>query len=419
MFSRKYEGKHIVKFNYPFCTFCGANLTEQKGFSVSLKSWICIECKQPLFNNDNELEKKRFPDMLQLCDKCGAILDNQEGFTDWADEWKCTECGYVSPIGDEYNSESDARWKFEKEKKANQGMTIKEARIIEDEFYRKSRPTEEDIFMFTEAMEFLIDKEKNPRDMMSLGGHYYDWKNFDLALKYYDMAATYDYTDAYACLGYIWYYGRTGEKNYKLAFENYTKAAERGDLQCAYKLADMYKNGYYVEKDYEKYKEMVEEIYSKLPEPYGVSVGLPIPEVYTRLARIRVEQDRVDEAVDLYVNAKEFLAQRIKYNAFFGNLNIMSWLIKDLYELIEFDEDFVDLFDMYYLLRKPAKVSFKINKKKYEIESLMEDGECVIKFGENWYRTVDDFIQKASINNRAITALSDQFYSWEVLSWTK
>ena len=62
MFSHKYEGKHIVKFNYPFCIFCGANLTEQKGFSVSLKSWICTECKQPLFNNDNELEKKRVED---------------------------------------------------------------------------------------------------------------------------------------------------------------------------------------------------------------------------------------------------------------------------------------------------------------------------------------------------------------------
>ena len=31
MYSREYEGKHIVKFNYPFCIFCGAKLTEQKG----------------------------------------------------------------------------------------------------------------------------------------------------------------------------------------------------------------------------------------------------------------------------------------------------------------------------------------------------------------------------------------------------
>ena len=45
-------------------------------------------------------------------------------------------------------------------------------------------------------------------------------------------------------------------------------------------------------------------------------------------------------------------AQRIRHNAFFGNLNIMKWLIDDLYELIEFDEEYFDFFDLYYLLRR-------------------------------------------------------------------
>ena len=31
-----------------------------------------------------------------------------------------------------------------------------------------------------------------------------------------------------------------------------------GDMVAAYKVADMYKNGYYVEKDYEKYKLIIE-----------------------------------------------------------------------------------------------------------------------------------------------------------------
>ena len=89
-------------------------------------------------------------------------------------------------------------------------MTVNEARDIQNEFQENQNPTEEEVFLFTEAMNFLIEEEHNPGDMLSLGGYYYEIKRFDLALKYYEMAATYDYDPAYECLGYIWYYGRTG-----------------------------------------------------------------------------------------------------------------------------------------------------------------------------------------------------------------
>ena len=45
-------------------------------------------------------------------------------------------------------------------------MTIKEARDIEERFYRISNPSEEDIFLYTEAMDFLIHEESRPEDMM-------------------------------------------------------------------------------------------------------------------------------------------------------------------------------------------------------------------------------------------------------------
>ena len=53
--------------------------------------------------------------------------------------------------------------------------------------------------------------------MMQLGGHYYGIRRFDLALKYYELAANFEILDAYECLGYIWYYGRTGERDYAKA----------------------------------------------------------------------------------------------------------------------------------------------------------------------------------------------------------
>lgn len=66
-----------------------------------------------------------------------------------------------------------------------------------------------------------------------------------------------DYDEAYECLGYIWYYGRTGERDYKKAFEYFSKMMDKGNLVAEYKVADMYKNGYYVDKDQNKYENMI------------------------------------------------------------------------------------------------------------------------------------------------------------------
>ena len=131
-------------------------------------------------------------------------------------------------------------------------MTVKEAREIVHNFNEAFDNSDDDEFMFIEAMNFLIEEEKLPQDMMYLGGYYYELKEFDLALKYYEMAATFDYDEAYECLGYIWYYGRTGERDFKKAFEYFSKMMDKGHLVATYKVADMYKNGYYVEKDYDK-----------------------------------------------------------------------------------------------------------------------------------------------------------------------
>ena len=123
-------------------------------------------------------------------------------------------------------------------------MTIKEAENIVRSFDEGRKFTDEEEFMFIEAMNFLIEERKDPRDMMNLGGYYYEKKHFDLALKYYEMAASMDYDEAYECLGYIWYYGRTGEKDYKKAYECFSRLMEKGNPGAAYKIADMYKNGY-------------------------------------------------------------------------------------------------------------------------------------------------------------------------------
>ena len=127
-------------------------------------------------------------------------------------------------------------------------LTFSNAKKFIKEYEEISSPTEEDNFHFTECLEYLIHETNDPYYMTILGGYYYERKQFDLAEEYYLLAAELKYEAAYACLGYIYYYGRTGKPNYQKAFEYYSKASEVSDITSAYKVADMYRNGYYVKK---------------------------------------------------------------------------------------------------------------------------------------------------------------------------
>lgn len=291
-------------------------------------------------------------------------------------------------------------------------MTEKEARNIVKKFDENRCPSDDEVFIFIEAMDFLIKLKNNPADMLYLGGYYYEMKRFDLALKYYEMAASLDYDPAYECLGYIWYYGRTGKRDFKKAFEYFSKLMDKGDPVSTYKIADMYKNGYYVEKNQQKYEEMIIELYPKVKDMNNVFD--PVPEVFTRLARIRKSQGENEEAVRLYLYAKDFLAQRIRFNAFFGNLNMMKWLVDDLYELIEFDEDYFDFFDLYYLLKTPHKIKFYYENEEYNLFSSMEGKECNVCFEGKWFHNRDDFFKDASIDNLKLTAIYNDLYGFEV-----
>lgn len=292
-------------------------------------------------------------------------------------------------------------------------MTSKEARQIVQEFDTSvTRPTEEEIFVFTEAMDYLINKEHNPEDMVHLGSVYYEMKYFDLSLRYFEMAASYHYDKAYECLGYIWYYGRTGNRDFKKAFEYFSRLRDNGDPVGTYKIADMYKNGYYVDQDSDMYKQMIEELYPRMLSCRNVFD--PVPEVFTRLARIRSEEGNVEAAVELYCKAKDWMVQRIQYDPFFGNLNIMKWLIDDLYEIIDFDEECFDFYDLYYLMKATHAVSFLYEDKIRCLVFDFKEGENSVWFEGKWFRSRNDFFQNAEIEGIKLTAIADELYAFKL-----
>ncbi|WP_295560652.1 tetratricopeptide repeat protein [uncultured Holdemanella sp.] len=280
-------------------------------------------------------------------------------------------------------------------------LTIEKAQQILDDYYDLTQPTYEDDIQLINALEYLIKETNNPEYMVELGGWYYGQKQFDLAEEYYLMAAKLDYNNAYECLGYIYYYGRVGQPDYEKAFHYYKLASDQGNLVAAYKLADMYKNGYYVQKDYPKYVQIIKSLYPLLQG--ATNTFDPVPEIYSRLAKIYVEEGNEDQAIQLLLIAKEFQSQRLIYSQFFGDLTIMKYIVNDLYSLIQFDPDYMDLFDLYYALQKPCKVAIEILGEDHIIEAKYEDGLFFICMDDKNYEDVDQFFLKAKINGEPLS----------------
>ena len=292
-------------------------------------------------------------------------------------------------------------------------MTIIEAQMILDRFYRLTDPTEEDRFLVEEALQYLIEMTGDPNYMAELGGMYYEQRQFDLARKYYEMAAESDNTYALLGLGYIWYYGRLGERDYEKAFRCFDRAREKGDLNAAYKVADMYRRGCYVEKDPGRFRKIIEELYEKLKKernPYSKA-----PEVFVRLAEIREEDGKTWEALSLYEAARLMIARRIADSDFFGDRTIMKEIMEGIYRLQPEGLDEIDLYDLYHLLEQPCTVRFRFEGRPQEVQSLEEDGAVVIRFGSRWFRTTEDFFVGAEIDGERLTALYAELYAFEVV----
>jgi len=304
-------------------------------------------------------------------------------------------------------------------------MTREEANEVLQKYSDKSSLTEEEEFELIETLKYLTEhplyESHNYTFAEWLGGIYYDKRMFDLALKYYELAQMQGSRWAWNGLGYIWYYGRTGTVDYEKAYHYFKKMIDyKGDeiddmykTEAWFKIADMYKNGYYVEKDYEKYKEIIERLYE---EEKNETVHEGYAEIYTRLAGIRTKERRIEEAVELYLDAKTDLIVRLATNRFFGDLNRINWLVNDLYELIEFDPTDFDLYDLFYLMKKEHLVSFRHKKKKHEIESVFsQDEEMNIRFDDVWYRNINDFFIKTDLNGESIEHEYYELDDWRII----
>ena len=160
-----------------------------------------------------------------------------------------------------------------------------------------------------------ISKE-NPNAMTNLGSLYYTGRcgeqNYEKAVKYYTMADKHGERQATENLGYCYYYGRTGEVDYKKAYHYFVKGALDNHLNSLCKIGDMYKNGYYVEKDEKEgglrkvlnfghtYAHAVEYLtkYKKYTHGEAVSIGMKL--IFDLSKEIKIVDDKYyNEAISL------------------------------------------------------------------------------------------------------------------------
>lgn len=293
-------------------------------------------------------------------------------------------------------------------------MKYEDAMAIKQDFYEISEPTADDEFLFTEALGELIEMTKDPKNMAELAWFYCGRKRFDLEQKYLEMAAECGYGPAFEELGYMYYYGQNGDKDYAKAFECYSKGAEpdrygnEGSLWCKFKIADMYRYGCHVAQDENKYRELIEEAYEAVKNP--IYLNEPYPEIAYRLAGIRADQGETEEAITLLRRGKRFMAERLSYDAFWGNLEVMGRIVRKMYQLTPFDADEADFYDLFHLTQTPGVYSFTRNRCTTLLIVSGEGEDRAIECEGRFYRDFADFCAKATVDGRKVTELYDEFY---------
>ena len=170
----------------------------------------------------------------------------------------------------------------------------------------------------------------------------------------------------------------------------------------------MYHHGLYVKKDDARYRKMIEEAYKEVKEMIRY-LNDPLPEIYYRMAGIKVADGEKDEALDLLYIAKRFMAERLSYEAFWGHIEVMGRIINLMYDIDEFDEDDFDLYDCFKISHTPCRVMFEYSDGEYEITMTGEVNEGIC-FDNKWYRSFSELLEKAQINGDKLTSVYDEIY---------
>lgn len=172
-------------------------------------------------------------------------------------------------------------------------------------------PELQSLFLYVYGIAVELEDSARIND---IGAFYYTGhigvQDFKKAEYYYKLATELGNSYSIENLGYIYYYGRIGEVNYEKAYHQFTKgSAAYNRAISTYKLGDMYKNGYYVERDpraalrcYQRAEKLIDNgQHENRAENCAPDIYFRLGEAYQR--GMAVEQD-LDKALAYYQKAE-------------------------------------------------------------------------------------------------------------------
>ncbi len=280
------------------------------------------------------------------------------------------------------------------------------ANEIIDEYFNKKKHTTADKEDLIEAYKFLSD-EGDIEASVALGGIYYEHKKFQLAEKYYLIAAEAGSIRAMTSLGYVYYYGRVGSPDYERAFKYYKMSSDMGCIESTYKLSDMYKNGYFVKQDHEKEYELLLKAQEMLETNNDlINYG---PDILTRRSNHEFRKGNIDKGIELLYKARHILCIRLKYNpTWWGDMTIMTRLVENLYK---YDSDMKydkSIYNLLNLTKNDGRYKFSTRGKIYEITAEKDEEITAILFDGKWYKSIQEFFTGAKIDGYIINQIAEE-----------
>ena len=304
-------------------------------------------------------------------------------------------------------------------------MNSYEAYKITKEYQAKSVLEPDEEFLLIEAYMCIINEYKDADPdvlidgyvaMYNLASLYKRRGEYDLALKYFEMcSASGGSTLADMEIADIYFDGLTGITDYELAFKYYSEAAENGFPKAKLKLADMYKNGLYVKQDEEQYRRLIFAVYDQI-------WNSPVPnykgETFYKLANIYIEENFEADAFELLLDARGELADQMLTYTENSDLDLMKQIVELQYELMqpEINESWqFQLYDLYYILKQPVSVEFTSSTGKHYVSSFIEPSGITVELDGKWFRSIDDFFYRATIDGERLPALCQDLLDFKLI----
>ena len=220
-------------------------------------------------------------------------------------------------------------------------------------------------------------------------------------------AAKAGYPLAVFSLGKEYFWGNDLPQDYKKAKEYFKHAMELGDNCSAYYLGFCAEEGILEPVDLEKalyYYKSVKTI---------MDCKRKIPVVLIKMGDKKLKENEPEESLDLYEQARRILEVQIA-REYIKEKACMKELIFKIYTLKRFDRESFGLYDLYYLMRKPCKVTFSFYDERHEITAVENNNGIAILYDGKAFRTIDDFFDNALLGRRKISACIEEIHDFRL-----